>query len=261
MHRSEITIDLGAVRRNVRRLRSVLDRTELWAVVKADGYGHGAVDVAGAALGEGARALCVATVAEALELRPEFPGVRILVMGPTQRPRDRAGPRSGSRPGRLERGDPGGRSRPPQARHGHGPLGAVRASRAARRGRRGDEPSGHGGFGQGVRAHADRALRAGNGRVPASDPSRREQRSRASSSRIPLRRGPLRGRDLRSLALRRAARHRPSRARAALGQPSRAGPAARPGREHGVRQALRRGGARPGWGSCPSAMRTGSGAT
>jgi len=83
MHRSEITIDLGAVRRNVRRLRSVLDRTELWAVVKANGYGHGAADVAGAALGEGARALCVATVAEALELRPEFPGVRILVMGPT----------------------------------------------------------------------------------------------------------------------------------------------------------------------------------
>jgi alanine racemase len=83
MHRSEITIDLGAVRRNVRRLRSALDRTELWAVVKADGYGHGAADVAGAALGEGAQALCVATVPEALELRPEFPGVRILVMGPT----------------------------------------------------------------------------------------------------------------------------------------------------------------------------------
>jgi alanine racemase len=83
MHRSEITIDLGAVRRNVRRLRSLLGRAELWAVVKADGYGHGAADVAGAALGEGAQALCVATVAEALALRPEFPGVRILVMGPT----------------------------------------------------------------------------------------------------------------------------------------------------------------------------------
>jgi alanine racemase len=83
VHRSEITIDLGAVRRNVRRLRSVLGRTELWAVVKADGYGHGAVDVAGAALGEGAQALCVATVGEALPLRHEFPGVRILVMGPS----------------------------------------------------------------------------------------------------------------------------------------------------------------------------------
>jgi len=83
MHRSEITIDLGAVRRNVRRLRSVLGRAQLWAVVKADGYGHGAVDVAGAALGEGALALCVATVAEALPLRREFPGVRILVLGPS----------------------------------------------------------------------------------------------------------------------------------------------------------------------------------
>jgi alanine racemase len=83
MHRSEITIDLGAVRRNVRRLRSVLGRSQLWAVVKADGYGHGAVDVSGAALGEGALALCVATVSEALPLRREFPGVRILVLGPS----------------------------------------------------------------------------------------------------------------------------------------------------------------------------------
>jgi alanine racemase len=83
VHRSEITIDLGAVRRNVRRLRSGLGRTELWAVVKADGYRHGAVDVGGAALGEGALALCVATVGEALPLRREFPGVRILVMGPS----------------------------------------------------------------------------------------------------------------------------------------------------------------------------------
>jgi alanine racemase len=83
VHRSEITIDLGAVRRNVRRLRGALGRSELWAVVKADGYGHGAVDVGGAALGEGALALCVATVGEALPLRHEFPGVRILVMGPS----------------------------------------------------------------------------------------------------------------------------------------------------------------------------------
>ena len=84
MHRSEITIDLGAVRRNVRRLLSDLDGAELWAVVKADGYGHGAVDVAGAALGAGASALCVATVAEALELRHEFSSARIVVLGPTE---------------------------------------------------------------------------------------------------------------------------------------------------------------------------------
>jgi alanine racemase len=83
MHRSEITIDLGALRRNARRLHEVLGETELWAVVKADAYGHGAVDVAGAVLGEGAAVLCVATMAEALELRDAFPEVRILVMGPT----------------------------------------------------------------------------------------------------------------------------------------------------------------------------------
>ncbi|HSP73687.1 MAG TPA: alanine racemase [Gaiellaceae bacterium] len=82
MHRSELTVDIGAVRRNARTLLRALDGAELWAVVKANGYGHGAVDVAGAALGAGATALCVATVPEALELRPDFPGVRILVMGP-----------------------------------------------------------------------------------------------------------------------------------------------------------------------------------
>jgi alanine racemase len=83
MHRSEITVDLGALRRNVGRLRQVLGESELWAVVKADGYGHGAVDVAKAALEEGAGALCVATVPEALELRGVFPQARILVMGPS----------------------------------------------------------------------------------------------------------------------------------------------------------------------------------
>jgi alanine racemase len=84
VHRSEITIDLGAVRRNVRTLLAALDGSELWAVVKADGYGHGAADVAGAALGAGAKALCLATVAEALELRREFPAARIVVMGPAE---------------------------------------------------------------------------------------------------------------------------------------------------------------------------------
>ena len=73
MHRSELTIDLGAVRRNARRLLDALAGAQLWAVVKADGYGHGAVDVAGAALGAGATAVCTATVPEALVLRAEYP--------------------------------------------------------------------------------------------------------------------------------------------------------------------------------------------
>ena len=82
MARSELTVDLGAIRRNARRLLGALDGAELWAVVKADGYGHGAVDVAAAALGAGARALCVATVPEGLALRRALGPVRILVLGP-----------------------------------------------------------------------------------------------------------------------------------------------------------------------------------
>ncbi|TML77005.1 MAG: alanine racemase, partial [Actinobacteria bacterium] len=39
MHRSEITIDLGAIRHNAVRLLDVLEGAELWAVVKANGYG------------------------------------------------------------------------------------------------------------------------------------------------------------------------------------------------------------------------------
>jgi alanine racemase len=80
--RSELTVDLGAIRRNARTLLRALGGAELWAVVKADGYGHGAVDAAGAALAEGASALCVATVPEGLALREALGGVRILVMGP-----------------------------------------------------------------------------------------------------------------------------------------------------------------------------------
>ena len=83
MHRSEITIDLGAIRHNAGRLFEALDGAELWAVVKANGYGHGATDVARAALEAGASALCVVTVAEALELRRALPEARIIVMCPT----------------------------------------------------------------------------------------------------------------------------------------------------------------------------------
>lgn len=80
--RSEIAIDLGALRRNVRTLLRALDGSELWAVVKANAYGHGAVDCADAALGAGATAVCVATVPEALQIRAEIPEARILVLGP-----------------------------------------------------------------------------------------------------------------------------------------------------------------------------------
>jgi len=77
-----VAIDLGALRRNVRTLLRTLDGSELWAVVKANAYGHGAVDCAEAALGSGATALCVATVPEALQIRAELADTRILVLGP-----------------------------------------------------------------------------------------------------------------------------------------------------------------------------------
>jgi alanine racemase len=88
MHRSELTVDLGAVRRNARTLLRALEGAQLWAVVKVNAYGHGAVDVAGVVIDEGAGALCVATVPEALELRLEFPLARILVMGPASSSRE-----------------------------------------------------------------------------------------------------------------------------------------------------------------------------
>jgi alanine racemase len=82
MHRSVVMIDLGALRRNCLRLLDALAGAELWAVVKADGYGHGAVDCARAALAGGASVLCVATVPEGLEVRAAFREPRVLVMGP-----------------------------------------------------------------------------------------------------------------------------------------------------------------------------------
>src|SRR5207302_1716924 len=74
----------------IEMLPYVLGCAELWAVVEADGYGHGAVAVAAAALGSGATALCVATVAEGLALAQEFRDARIIVMGPTSSSRDLA---------------------------------------------------------------------------------------------------------------------------------------------------------------------------
>jgi alanine racemase len=63
-------IDLSAIGHNVRALKALTASSTLFmAVVKADGYGHGAVQVARAALDGGADRLGVATVDEALELR------------------------------------------------------------------------------------------------------------------------------------------------------------------------------------------------
>lgn len=65
----EATIDVGAITQNARQLRRLTGVSEMIAVVKADGYGHGAVRAAIAALAGGATRIGVADIAEALALR------------------------------------------------------------------------------------------------------------------------------------------------------------------------------------------------
>ena len=71
-------VNLAAIERNVGWLRSSLSgQAELCAVVKADGYGHGAAPAARAALAGGATWLAVATADEAAELRAAKPEVKV----------------------------------------------------------------------------------------------------------------------------------------------------------------------------------------
>lgn len=72
-------VDLDAIRDNVRALRDHAPSSDLMAVVKADGYGHGMVPAARAALAGGATWLGVATADEALALRAAGVDTRLLV--------------------------------------------------------------------------------------------------------------------------------------------------------------------------------------
>ncbi len=80
--RALATVDLSAVRHNIAHLVALLPAGgRLCAVVKANGYGHGAVPVARAALQAGASWLGVATVTEAEELREAAIDVPLLIFG------------------------------------------------------------------------------------------------------------------------------------------------------------------------------------
>jgi alanine racemase len=77
-------IDLNAIADNVKEVRRVIDRkAKIMAVVKANGYGHGAVEVAKTALANGADRLAVARLGEALVLRESGITCPILVLGYT----------------------------------------------------------------------------------------------------------------------------------------------------------------------------------
>src|SRR5215210_3505351 len=80
-------VDLAAVRHNVRTLKRRANDSRMMAVVKADAYGHGSVEVARACIEAGADSLAVVTVEEGAELRRAGLGVPILVF--TDLPPDR----------------------------------------------------------------------------------------------------------------------------------------------------------------------------
>ena len=81
---AEAAVDLAAIGHNVRVLREHAGSAQVMAVVKADGYGHGATQVARAALAAGAGEIGVATIEEALALRRD--GITAPVLAWLHRP-------------------------------------------------------------------------------------------------------------------------------------------------------------------------------
>lgn len=85
--RAWVEIDHSALIHNVREIKKFLGhRTALMAVVKADAYGHGAVNVVPTLLKAGCNSLAVATVTEGIELRKAGITAPILILGATNSP-------------------------------------------------------------------------------------------------------------------------------------------------------------------------------
>ena len=79
---TKAVINLEAIKHNVCQLKDHLQPgVQIIAVVKANAYGHGDVEVARTAIKAGATILAVATPEEALHLRRHFPKVEILIIG------------------------------------------------------------------------------------------------------------------------------------------------------------------------------------
>ncbi|MGM8216636.1 alanine racemase [Bacillaceae bacterium W0354] len=75
-------INLGHIKHNIKELMNLFHgKKKVYAVVKADAYGHGEQQVAKAAIEAGASALAVAILEEAIRLREAFPHIPILVLG------------------------------------------------------------------------------------------------------------------------------------------------------------------------------------
>ncbi len=81
--RAWVEVDLSALHHNLQILLQRLSvGTEIWAIVKANAYGHGAQLIAPAALSAGASGICVATLSEGIELRHSGITAPILILGP-----------------------------------------------------------------------------------------------------------------------------------------------------------------------------------
>jgi alanine racemase len=78
-HRAWIEIDHEALRGNLAAVRQLAGGQSLIGVVKANAYGHGAVEVSRTLVAEGVERLAVATLGEALELRAAGIGISIMV--------------------------------------------------------------------------------------------------------------------------------------------------------------------------------------
>lgn len=77
-------INLDNLAHNMREVRRVVNpNSKVMAVIKADGYGHGAVCIGQVLLDNGANRFAVATLSEAIQLRISFPSVEIMVLGYT----------------------------------------------------------------------------------------------------------------------------------------------------------------------------------
>ena len=198
--RSEITIDLGAVRRNARRLLRRARRRRALGGRQGERLRPRRRRLRRAALDGGATALCVATVGR---------GARAAA-----RAARRADPRHG----------PGRRESPRRARRGSSSSSAGRVPEGVPVHVKLDTGMGRWGLSElaapprdvvGLMTHLatadtdpdfartpDRALPRGDGAVRAPDAPRREQRRRAAAARVALRRRALRHRALRPLAVR-----------------------------------------------------------
>lgn len=81
---THILVDLSKIKKNIQLIRHMVGPdVAITSVVKANGYGHGAVGIAKALMDAGTDCLAVATLTEALEIRDNYPGYPVLIMGHT----------------------------------------------------------------------------------------------------------------------------------------------------------------------------------